>query len=534
MKGGEKLNRAVSFNQYHFKAPAKEKTKKDSYQAAKSEQSFSEKMKDLQKKRNDKSPSASKNKNRKDKTENLKTEKTPKENKDKLADADKNDYDLKKVDKEKLEEIKENIFVQLAQLNLGSKDQQKVESFLKEAGFSENQIQAVNRQSISAADLASSEINESFLQELFSDLEILLSESEIDLNENNELVSLINLLKEIESSGTALSENQSFNEVPAKELTAEKNGEFKSLNDSSAIKTEEKVLNTENRSKAEAPASLNFNESDITGLNQEVDLEQNVNLKEKVLAQVMNDNQGENNQELKFFNSMSNQASADLNLEGLAKLMQSDSSAKGKDANLNFTGTESFLNMELEAANGEKLSNLNNNSELKQNLPVKDQFVQKFRGEYSAAKNEMNLELKPDSLGKIEVKLNLDQGKIDAKMIVESKFVQFQLENSMQEIKTDLLKQGINIEQFKIETAKNAPRQVEQQNNFDFNDQNSAFSDGETGQNQEYEQRQFFQGQYYLQRNITDNNLNSDDLIMRQQEIINRAAFSQGKLNLIV
>jgi flagellar hook-length control protein FliK len=231
---------------------------------------------------------------------------------------------------------------------------------------------------------------------------------------------------------------------------------------------------------------------------------------------------------------MSNKASAELNLEGLAKLIQGESTAKGKDSNLNFIGTESFLNMELETNSGEKLVNLNNNSELKQNLPVKDQFVQKFRGEYSAAKNEMNLELKPDSLGKIAVKLNLDQGKIDAKMIVESKFVQSQLENSMQEIKTDLLKQGINIEQFKIETAKNAPKQVEQQNNFDFNEQNSDFSDGETGQNQEYEQRQFFQGQYYVQRNITNDNLNSDELIMRQQEIINRAAFAKGKLNLIV
>ncbi|CCU80784.1 hypothetical protein HSACCH_02309 [Halanaerobium saccharolyticum subsp. saccharolyticum DSM 6643] len=526
------MNRGVSLNQYHFKAPAQENIKKDSYQAVKPEQSFSEKMKALQNKRNDNSQSASKNKKVKEESKDLRAEPEAKNSKSKNVEADKSDKDLKKVDKEKMEEIKENIFVQLGQLNLGSEAQQKLESVLKEAGFSKAQIQAVNKQNISAVDLAFSEMNESSLEELFSDLGTFLSESEVDLNENTELASLINLLKEIESSGTILSENQSFNEVAAKELTAKNDDNLKSAKENSATKTDGKFLNAKNSAKV--VESLNLNQSDLTGLNQELDLAQNGNLKEEVLTQIKNDNQGKTNQELKFFNSMSNKNSAELNLEGLTKLMQGESTAKGKDSNLNLIGTESFLNMELETNSGGRLVNLNNNSELKQNLPVKDQFVQKFRGEYSAAKNEMNLELKPDSLGKIAVKLNLDQGKIDAKMIVESKFVQSQLENSMQEIKTDLLKQGINIEQFKIETAKNAPKQVEQQNNFDFNEQNSDFSDGETGQNQEYEQRQFFQGQYYVQRNITNDNLNNDELMMRQQEIINRAAFAKGKLNLIV
>ena len=528
------MNRGVSLNQYHFKAPAQENIKKDSYQAVKSEQSFSEKMKALQNKRNDNSQSASKNKKVKEESKDLRAEPESKNSKSKTVEADKSDKDLKKVDKDKLEEIKENIFVQLNQLNLSSEAQQKLESVLKEAGFSKAQIQAVNKQNISAADLAFSEMNESSLKELFSDLETFLSESEVDLNENTELASLINLLKEIESSGTVLSKNQSFNEVAAKELTAKNDDNLKSAKENLTTKTDGKFLNADKSTEVNEFLNFNLNESDLTGLNQELDLAQNGNLKEEVLTQIKNDNQGKTNQELKFFNSMSNKNSAELNLEGLTKLMQGESTAKGKDSNLNLIGTESFLNMELETSSGGKLVNLNNNSELKQNLPVKDQFVQKFRGEYSAAKNEMNLELKPDSLGKIAVKLNLDQGKIDAKMIVESKFVQSQLENSMQEIKTDLLKQGINIEQFKIETAKNAPKQVEQQNNFDFNEQNSDFSDGETGQNQEYEQRQFFQGQYYVQRNITNDNLNNDELMMRQQEIINRAAFAKGKLNLIV
>ena len=536
MKGGEKLNKGVSLNQYHFKAPAKDNTKSNSLQAVKVEQSFDEKMKALKNKSSNKSRSASNNKNRKDKSKNLKREQKPKENKGKRAEVelDKSDKDLKKVDKNKLEEMTENIFVQLAQSNLSSEDQQKLEAVLKEAGLSISKLQAVEGQNISTADIELSKLNEDTLKGLVSDLETLLSESEIDLNQKTELASLINLLKEIESSGTQLSENQSFNEASAQVSTAESNSNLKSLEEKTAPAAEGKFLNADKSTAVNELLNFNLNVSDKTTLKQKVDLERNGNLKENVLAQVMNDSEGKNIQELNLFNSMSNQDSAELNLAELAKLMQGESSTETKDSNLNFIGTESFLNADLETSSGEKVFELNTNSELKQNLPVKDQFVQKFRGEYSAAKNEMNLELKPDSLGKIEVKLNLDQGKIDAKMIVESKFVQSQLENSMQEIKTDLLKQGINIEQFKIETAKNAPKQVAQQNNFDFNDQNSAFSDGETGQNQEYEQRQFFQGQYYVQRNIKDDSLNSDELIMRQQEIINRAAFSQGTLNLIV
>lgn len=536
MKGGEKLNKGVSLNQYHFKAPAKESSKNNSYQAVKGEQSFAEKMKALQNKRNEKSRSASKNENRKDKSKNLRKEQKPEDKKDKLAEVelDKSDKDLKKVDKDKLKEMTENIFVQLSQLNLSSEDQQKLEAVLNEAGLSTSKLKAVEGQNISAADIELSKLNEGSLKELISNLETLLSESEIDLNQKTELTSLINLLKEIESSGTQLSENQSFNEGAAEVVTAENKSDLKPLKEKTAQVVDGKPLNADKSAAVNELLNFNLSESDKTDLNQQVDLEQNGNLKENVLAQVTNDSEGKNNQELKFFNSMTSQDSAELNLEGLAKLIQGQSSTDGKDSNLNFFGTESFLNAGLETNSGENVFDLNTNSELKQNLPVKDQFVQKFRGEFSAAKNEMNLELKPDSLGKIEVKLNLDQGKIDAKMIVESKFVQSQLENSMQEIKTDLLKQGINIEQFKIETAKNAPKQVEQQNAFDFNDQNSAFSDGETGQNQEYEQRQFFQGQYYVQRNVTDDSLNSDELIMRQQEIINRAAFSKGKLNLIV
>ncbi|MFW5749819.1 MAG: flagellar hook-length control protein FliK, partial [Halanaerobium sp.] len=185
------------------------------------------------------------------------------------------------------------------------------------------------------------------------------------------------------------------------------------------------------------------------------------------------------------------------------------------------------LNLENFSLNSDK------NTALPENVDLRSQVVEKFRGEYSPETKEMQIQLEPESLGKIDISLSYDNDELTGRMLVESEVVRSQLENSLKDLKTDLLKQGINIEQFKIETAKNGPQQVERQADFSFGEQNAAFADGETGQNQEYEQRQFFQGQYYVQKNNNNLNLDDDSLIMRQQDIINRAAFSSEKINLL-
>jgi flagellar hook-length control protein FliK len=196
----------------------------------------------------------------------------------------------------------------------------------------------------------------------------------------------------------------------------------------------------------------------------------------------------------------------------------------------NFEQNSQELNGNLSS---EQFSLSKDSSQIAESSDLRSQVVEQFRGEYSPETKEMQLQLKPESLGKIDISLSYDNEELTGKMLVESEVVRAQLENSLKGLKSDLLKQGINIEQFKIETAKNAPQQVEKQNDFVFNDQNSAFSDSETGQNQEYEQRQFFQGQYYVQRKSGDTGLDSEGIIMRQQEIINRAVFSNEKINLL-
>lgn len=216
--------------------------------------------------------------------------------------------------------------------------------------------------------------------------------------------------------------------------------------------------------------------------------------------------------------------------------------SENKDSffNLNQNQDEGLMNFDFKSESKENdfnLNNLNSNSNNLNNLvkesDLKGQIVKQFKGEYSPETKEMQIQLKPESLGKIDLSLSYENEKLVGKMLVESEMVRAQLENSLKSLKTDLIKQGINIEQFKIETAKNSPQQVEKDNDFVFNDQNSAFSDSDTGHNQEYDQRQFFQGQYYISKNNSRTSLNPDNLIMKQQEIINRAGFSNDKLNLL-
>jgi len=231
--------------------------------------------------------------------------------------------------------------------------------------------------------------------------------------------------------------------------------------------------------------------------------------------------------------SLNSDSALDLSFEG-------ELDSKNQNNFFDLDNSNLFFNLDLEnqnTANNLNLENFSLNSEntadLSENAELRTQVAEKFSGQYSPETKEMQIQLKPESLGKIDISLAYDNDQLTGKMLVESEIVRAQLENSLKGLKSDLMKQGINIEQFKIETAKNSPQQVEKQNDFNFNDQNTGFSDGETGQNQEYEQRQFFQGQYYVQRNSKSSGLDSENIIMRQQEMINRAAFSNEKLNLL-
>ncbi len=269
----------------------------------------------------------------------------------------------------------------------------------------------------------------------------------------------------------------------------------------------------------------------------------NVNSKEKVLYaelaaqlnEMISDKNPKNlnNSQLKEANIFSLFSGESSNVA-----VTNNSNADREGSFFNLSDENSYLNFNFndnnQTVNQQSLS-LNNNtsSDLRNEMNIEAQVVEQFKGEYSSETKEMQIQLKPESLGKIDITLAYDNDKLTGKMLVENEIVRAQLENSLSNLKSDLVRQGINIDQFKIETAKNSPQQVDNQDNFSFNDENAAFSDGETGHNQEFEQRQFFQGQYYVKNNNSELNVDSDNLIMKQQDILNRAAFSNDSINLL-
>ena len=305
--------------------------------------------------------------------------------------------------------------------------------------------------------------------------------------------------------------------------------------------SEQKGLKLPLLAKALDSGKLNFsdlNDNLSSGNSSSLFAELSAQLKEMLDQENAKASSQDNTANLEFSNSdmfsLNNDSALDFNFGG--------GELENKNQNSFFDLDNSNLVFNFDSENQNSANNLNlenfslnsdNTTNLAENADLRSQFVEQFRGQYSPETKEMQIQLKPESLGKIDISLAYDNDQLTGKMLVESEIVRAQLENSLKGLKSDLLKQGINIEQFKIETAKNAPQQIEKQNEFAFDDQNSAFSDGETGQNQEYEQRQFFQGQYYVQRNNGSSNLDSENLIMRQQEMINRAAFSNEKLNLL-
>jgi len=95
--------------------------------------------------------------------------------------------------------------------------------------------------------------------------------------------------------------------------------------------------------------------------------------------------------------------------------------------------------------------------------------------------------------------------------MVESELVRSNLEKSLSGLKNELIKEGINIEQFKIETAKNNPQKAEE-DRFFF-DQNMGNSpDGESRHNQQFERDNVLTSSYYSSNNQSEGNFIEDKI----------------------
>lgn len=86
------------------------------------------------------------------------------------------------------------------------------------------------------------------------------------------------------------------------------------------------------------------------------------------------------------------------------------------------------------------------------------QIIDKARVVLTQDRSEMVLDLKPDSLGKITMKVVTENGIVMAKFIAENQQVREVLESNMQLLKDSLEKQGMNVQGFSVSVRQDADR----------------------------------------------------------------------------
>jgi len=86
------------------------------------------------------------------------------------------------------------------------------------------------------------------------------------------------------------------------------------------------------------------------------------------------------------------------------------------------------------------------------------QVVEKAKVVLTGEKSEMAMDLKPDSLGKLSLKIVTEHGIVTAKFIAESQQVKQILEANMQLLKDSLEKQGMSVQNFSVSVGQQSSR----------------------------------------------------------------------------
>ncbi len=89
---------------------------------------------------------------------------------------------------------------------------------------------------------------------------------------------------------------------------------------------------------------------------------------------------------------------------------------------------------------------------------IVSQVVENAKIILTSEKSEMVMELKPDSLGKISLKVVTENGIVMAKFIAESQQVKQVLETNMQLLKDSLERQGMNVQGFSVSVRQDSER----------------------------------------------------------------------------
>ena len=104
---------------------------------------------------------------------------------------------------------------------------------------------------------------------------------------------------------------------------------------------------------------------------------------------------------------------------------------------------------------------------LQEQIDVLKQITEKVDVSILEDKSEMLIKLKPDNLGKVTMQISVENGNISAKFLAESQKVKEILESNMQELKDQLAKQGMAVQEMSVSVGNdNRERQMFEGRNF--------------------------------------------------------------------
>jgi len=158
---------------------------------------------------------------------------------------------------------------------------------------------------------------------------------------------------------------------------------------------------------------------------------------------------------------------------------------KTKTMNFPKVETANSLEANTEGVDQYQFNNILNNQQIKANAAtdvsevksevavskkeIISQIVEKAKVILTDEKSEMVIDLKPDHLGKLSLKVVTERGSVIAKFIAENEQVKAAIESNMDNLKESLTKQGFSVQGFSVSVGQESKKGFNESNVFSKN-----------------------------------------------------------------
>ena len=117
-----------------------------------------------------------------------------------------------------------------------------------------------------------------------------------------------------------------------------------------------------------------------------------------------------------------------------------------------YTG-ENITNVKIMGMNAKVMSNISRASMSNEQIQNFSKIIDEMRLAFKDDKTTLNIKLQPETLGKLSIKINSENGVFNASFFVESEKAKQAIEQQLHVLRQSLLEQGINIQDINVEVG---------------------------------------------------------------------------------